>query len=207
MNVFTGAKVLRLAAVLVAAALLVGSCSTGSTGSGSPGPVRARPAAGTELARAHPQQHAGAARTTAARTPAAAPTTPCTANRRNRYVFVSIRRQHMWMCTGHRVAYATPITSGMVGQYTETPTGTFQIQGRNRNTTLTLNTGATYPVKYWIPFQAPLFGFHDSSWQRFPYGSPRYRTQGSHGCVHMPLAAIRFLYGWADIGTTVRIHH
>jgi lipoprotein-anchoring transpeptidase ErfK/SrfK len=112
----------------------------------------------------------------------------------------------MWMCARHRVAYATPITSGMVGPYTETPRGTFRIQGLNRHSTLTLNTGATYAVKYWIPFQAPLFGFHDSSWQRFPYGSARYRTRGSHGCVHMPLAAIRFLYGWADIGTTVRIH-
>jgi lipoprotein-anchoring transpeptidase ErfK/SrfK len=70
---------------------------------------------------------------------------------------------------------------------------------------LTLNTGAAYDVKYWIPFDGPLFGFHDSSWQDFPYGSDRYRTAGSHGCVHMPLAAIRYLYNWADIGTPVRI--
>ncbi len=111
----------------------------------------------------------------------------------------------MWMCDRHRVAYTTAITSGMVGQYTETPTGTFAIQGRNRDTTLTLNTGATYAVKYWIPFQAPLFGFHDSSWQDFPYGSAKYRTAGSHGCVHMPLTAIRFLYKWGVVGTTVRI--
>jgi lipoprotein-anchoring transpeptidase ErfK/SrfK len=103
------------------------------------------------------------------------------------------------------VARDTAITSGMSGEFTETPTGRYVIQGLNRNTTLTLNTGATYPVKYWIPFDAPLFGFHDSSWQHFPYGSPLYRTRGSHGCIHMPLAAIRFLYHWADIGTTVRI--
>jgi lipoprotein-anchoring transpeptidase ErfK/SrfK len=93
----------------------------------------------------------------------------------------------------------------MAGADTATPTGTFRIQGRNRDSVLTLNTGRTYQVKYWIPFQAPLFGFHDSSWQRFPYGSPKYLTDGSHGCVHMPLAAIRFLYNWAAIGTTVHI--
>ncbi len=109
------------------------------------------------------------------------------------------------MCARHRVAYTTPITSGIVGEYTSTPTGTFEIQGLDRDTSLTLIDGSTYPVKYWIPFQAPLFGFHDSSWQHFPYGSPKYRTRGSHGCVHMPLAAIRFLYQWAEIGTTVRI--
>jgi lipoprotein-anchoring transpeptidase ErfK/SrfK len=139
-------------------------------------------------------------------TPRAKPvSTPCTANPRARWVFVSLRRQHLWMCARHRVVKDTAITSGMTGQYTETPSGDYRIQGRSRNTSLTLNTGATYAVKYWIPFDAPLFGFHDSSWQDFPYGSAKYKTAGSHGCVHMPLAAIRFLYDWADIGTPVRI--
>jgi lipoprotein-anchoring transpeptidase ErfK/SrfK len=109
------------------------------------------------------------------------------------------------MCARHRTVRDTAITSGMVGQYTETPTGTYAIQGLNRNSVLTLASGETYPVKYWIPFDAPLFGFHDSSWQDFPYGSPKYKTRGSHGCVHVPLGAIRFLYRWADIGTAVTI--
>ena len=75
--------------------------------------------------------------------------------------------------------------------YDSTPLGTFHVQARNRATMLTLADGQTYQVKYWVPFDAPLFGFHDSSWQSFPYGSPAYRTQGSHGCVHLPLAAMR----------------
>jgi hypothetical protein len=131
--------------------------------------------------------------------------TPCTRNRHAKWVVVSLASQHLWMCAGTRVAGDSAITSGLPGQYTETPTGKYRIQGFNRNSTLTLNTGATYDVKYWIPFDAPLFGFHDSSWQDFPYGSPRYKTKGSHGCVHMPLAAIRFLYRWADVGTPVTI--
>jgi hypothetical protein len=137
--------------------------------------------------------------------PARPAPTPCTSNTRTQWVFVSLRRQHMWMCERSRVARDTAITTGMLGQYTRTPTGSYRIEGLNRNTVLTLNTGATYPVKYWIPFDAPLFGFHDSSWQDFPYGSARYKTDGSHGCVHMPLSAIRFLYGWADVGTPVTI--
>jgi lipoprotein-anchoring transpeptidase ErfK/SrfK len=156
----------------------------------SPTPTAAVPAAGS---------------TGAAPTVAAVRRTPCTANRHRRWVFVSLRRQHLWMCARARVVRDTPITSGMSGQYTETPTGTYEIQAFVRHTTLTLVTGEAYPVQYWIPFDAPLFGFHDSSWQRFPYGSPRYRTDGSHGCVHMPLAAIRFLYGWARVGTPVTI--
>lgn len=111
----------------------------------------------------------------------------------------------MWLCRRTHTVYSNPITSGMQGAYTETPTGHFHIQGLNQNTVLTLNTGATYDVKYWIPFDAPLFGFHDSSWQHFPYGSSKYKTAGSHGCIHMPLTAIAFLYHWADIGTDVSI--
>jgi hypothetical protein len=137
--------------------------------------------------------------------PARSVRTPCDRNERHKFVFVDLHRQHMWMCGRHRVVADTSITSGMAGAYTHTPTGRYRIQGLNRDSTLTLNTGATYVVKYWIPFDAPLFGFHDSSWQRFPYGSPKYKTAGSHGCVHMPLRAIRFLYGWADVGTPVRI--
>jgi lipoprotein-anchoring transpeptidase ErfK/SrfK len=110
------------------------------------------------------------------------------------------------MCARHRTVRDTPITSGMAGQYTETPTGHYTIQGRNTDTTLTLNTGATYAVHYWIPFDAPLFGFHDASWQRFPFGSAKYKADGSHGCVHMPLKQIRFLYHWARIGASVWIH-
>ena len=61
------------------------------------------------------------------------------------------------------------------------------------------------PVKRDSPFDAPLFGFHDSSWQKFPYGSPKYRTHGSHGCVHMPLRAIAWFYNWVARPTAVHI--
>ena len=138
-------------------------------------------------------------------TRADAPPNPCAHNGDGQLVRVSLRHQRMWLCRHHHLAYSSAITSGMVGQYTSTPTGDYAIQGLNRNTVLTLNTGQQYDVKYWIPFDAPLFGFHDSSWQQFPYGSPKYRTEGSHGCVHLPLKAIRYLYDWAEIGTRVHI--
>jgi len=196
----------KSASAAVVGALLVAGCSASGSGDGS---VASLPVP-------HPSRSAPA--NTAATNPAAAPSptatvtlvarparTPCTTNDRPQWVFVSLKRQHLWMCARHRVVRDTAITSGMLGQYTETPTGNYRIQGLNRNSYLTLNTGQTFPVKYWIPFDAPLFGFHDSSWQQFPYGSDRYKTDGSHGCVHVPLAAIRFLYGWAEIGTPVRI--
>ena len=130
----------------------------------------------------------------------------CARNTAPQQVIVSIAKQHMWLCSRHRTVYDNAITSGIVGQYTQTPTGDYVIQGASRNTVLTLNTGQTYPVQYWIPFDGPLFGFHDSYWQTFPYGSAKYRTGGSHGCIHMPLKAIAFLYRWsADTTTDVHI--
>jgi lipoprotein-anchoring transpeptidase ErfK/SrfK len=143
--------------------------------------------------------------------PAVVPTpkpTPnaCAHNAAAQLVLVDLSRQHLWLCARHRLVKQTPITSGMSGQWTETPRGHYTVQGLERNTTLTLNTGATYAVKYWVPFDGPLFGFHDSSWQAFPYGSAKYKTDGSHGCVHMPLRAIAFLYGWARVGAKVYIH-
>ena len=190
-----------LAAALAAAAVSACGATTPGTPKAAappPKPADRSSTAGTSAPTvepvAEPRKPAGPART------------PCTSNQRPKWVFVSLRHQHMWMCARQHVAYSTAITSGMVGPYTHTPTGSYHVQGLNRNSTLTLNTGATYQVKYWIPFNAPLFGFHDASWQQFPYGSPKYRTHGSHGCIHMPLAAIRFLYHWADIGTPLRIN-
>lgn len=70
-----------------------------------------------------------------------------------------------------------------------------------RNTTL----DGSYHVKYWIPFKLGVWGFHDASWQHIPFGTPSYRSHGSHGCVHMPLTAIRWLFRWVKYGTPVRI--
>jgi lipoprotein-anchoring transpeptidase ErfK/SrfK len=148
-------------------------------------------------------EHAARADARVARAPE--PKNFCAHNSAAQKVIVSIRKQHAWMCAGHRDVYSAAVTTGMVGQWTHTPTGHYMIQGRNTNTVLTLNTGATYDVKYWIPFDAPLFGFHDASWQRFPFGSSKYKTDGSHGCVHMPLKAMKFLYNWSVRPTAVHI--
>lgn len=130
----------------------------------------------------------------------------CAGNADTQFVLVSIAKQHVWMCARGRLVFSTPVTTGAVELPEDsTPTGRYEIQAKDTDTTLTLQSGAQYQVDYWIPFDAPLFGFHDSSWQRFRYGSAKYRTEGSHGCVHMPLAAMKFLYSWADVGATVRI--
>jgi hypothetical protein len=201
--------------MLIAAGVAVAvlsACSSGSSGSSDGaapnGPPSSSSASSQPAVAAAPT---AAAPSVAAPAPAEAvapkpkPKNYCAKNTAAQKVIVSVRKQHAWMCAKHKDVFDTGVTTGMVGQWTETPTGNYVIQGRNTNTVLTLNTGATYDVKYWIPFDAPLFGFHDASWQKFPYGSPKYRTQGSHGCIHMPLKAMKFLYNWAAQPTDVHI--
>ncbi|WP_375503735.1 L,D-transpeptidase [uncultured Jatrophihabitans sp.] len=187
---------LRRAAAALAAVATVAACNSAR----DPDPASTNPA---------PQS----ARAVVATTPSPAPTTstppappnPCAKNTAAQLVKVSVRQQHLWMCAGRTLVRDTPVTTGIPGEDTHTPTGTYTIQARTRNTALTLISGQTYAVKYWIPFDGPLFGFHDSSWQTIPYGSQRYRSDGSHGCVHVPVKAIAFLYRWAHVGATVRI--
>jgi lipoprotein-anchoring transpeptidase ErfK/SrfK len=121
-------------------------------------------------------------------------------------VVVSIRKQHAWACAGDRTVLSTPVTTGASSRHGDaTPRGSFAVQGLNRNTTLTTSADGSYAVKFWIPFHLGVWGFHDAPWQKIPFGSSRYVTHGSHGCVHMPLAAIRQLFHWVHYGTKVRI--
>ncbi|MGH7194071.1 MAG: L,D-transpeptidase family protein, partial [Candidatus Saccharimonadales bacterium] len=51
------------------------------------------------------------------------------------------------------------------------------------------------------------YGFHDATWRpnsEFGKVSPD-SSNASHGCVELPLSTAAWLYGWAGIGTTVRI--
>jgi lipoprotein-anchoring transpeptidase ErfK/SrfK len=139
----------------------------------------------------------------AARAPA--PPDRCAGSTAAQLVLVDLSAQHLWMCARGHTVRDTPVTTGRDDGGNRTPTGHYRVQGRDTHTTLVPDTGEAYPVRYWIPFDAPDYGFHDSSWQHFAYGSTRYRTAGSHGCVHMPLAAIAFLYRWVHLGAAVTI--
>jgi lipoprotein-anchoring transpeptidase ErfK/SrfK len=136
----------------------------------------------------------------------AAARSPCARSRRAQLIVVSIKDQHEWACAHRRTVLSTPVTTGATSRPGDaTPRGTFAVQGLDRDSVLRLNTGARYRVSYWIPFHLGVWGFHDASWQTMPFGSKRYVTRGSHGCVHMPLAAIRWLFHWVQYGTRVRI--
>jgi lipoprotein-anchoring transpeptidase ErfK/SrfK len=134
----------------------------------------------------------------------AAAVTPCQHNADAQLVLVVISQQRAWACSRAQQVYVSPVTTGNVATGDDTPTGTWQVQNKQTDRTLTLRDGTQYFVRYWMPYD-DIYGFHDASWQTFPFGSAQYRTAGSHGCVHLPMAAMAWLYQWADIGATVTI--
>ena len=127
-----------------------------------------------------------------------------------RLLLVSISQQQLWVCLGARIVSASSVTTGayaLPGVFDATPTGTWHIQGKTTDVSLSgCNADGCWDdfVHYWMPYNGP-FGFHDAPWQTFPFGSPEYATQGSHGCVHLPETEAAWVYGWATVGTTVTI--
>jgi lipoprotein-anchoring transpeptidase ErfK/SrfK len=150
--------------------------------------------------------------------PAAAPvaTGPCGSNILSRFILVSISQRHLWACQAGTAVYDSPVITGMQNLAADlTPTGTYRVYSKQTNVTLTGSdtTGSwNDPVSYWMPFlynQYGTYGFHDATWRpdsAFGNVDP-YSSDGSHGCVELPLATAKWLYDWSYVGTTVTIRN
>ena len=132
------------------------------------------------------------------------PPSPCRTNTDPQRVIVSIAKQHAWICAGAKQVKDSAVTSGATATDDGTPLGTWHFQAKETDRMLTVLSGESFHVDYWMPYDG-VYGFHDAAWQKFPYGSSQYKTDGSHGCVHFPHAVMSWLYSWADIGATVTI--
>jgi lipoprotein-anchoring transpeptidase ErfK/SrfK len=145
----------------------------------------------------------------------AVPPGVCSANTRTQLVIVSIAQQHMWACSSYSQVYDSPVITGIESLPADlTPPGTYTVFAKQTN--LYLNgsdsTGSWHDyVNYWMPFlvnQYGTYGFHDATWRAptdFGTISPN-STNGSHGCVELPLATAAWLYGWLSVGATVQIN-
>ena len=184
-----------LAGIVFVAPLLRG----GSTPAGPSTPAKAAPPK-TSAPAAVPAQTAA--------------TNYCATNKQGALILVSISQRRLWACQEGQTAYTTPVVTGMENLAADlTPTGTYHIYAKQTNVTLAGSdtTGSwSDPVSYWMPFlhnQYGSYGFHDATWRpanAFGNISPN-SPNASHGCVEMPLAASKWLYDWAHVGTPVTI--
>jgi lipoprotein-anchoring transpeptidase ErfK/SrfK len=170
----------------------------------APAPTSVSPAARINTS---PTQHAAQSQqrssSPATHAQQAAPS-PCRINTDAQHVIVSISSQHAWICAGKRQVNQSAVTTGATTVGNGTPLGTWHVQAKQTDRMLTVLSGESYHVDYWLPYDGS-YGFHDAVWQTFPFGSGLYRSGGSHGCVHFPLATMKWLYNWTQVGAAVTI--
>jgi lipoprotein-anchoring transpeptidase ErfK/SrfK len=112
------------------------------------------------------------------------------------------------------VAGSSLITSGRAGL--RTPTGTYRIYRKVSPITLISPWPKSSPYYYSpekadfaMEFRGGGFFIHDAPWEPASVFGPGSENgvDASHGCVHIPMPTMQWLYAWTPIGATVIIHY
>jgi hypothetical protein len=139
---------------------------------------------------------------------------PCKGNTLPKLIKASVSQRKEWACEAGKLVHTHSVITGLRNHpETETPPGSYKIYAKQTDTTLkgTDSRGSwSYPVRYWMPFldnQYGTYGFHDATWRKddaFGKVSPD-SDDASHGCIELPLNDAKWLYDWAEVGTTVTV--
>lgn len=121
----------------------------------------------------------------------------------NTYAEVSINGQYMWMYTDGVVSLESDVVTGKPDSEHDTPVGIYSLIYKEQNATL---RGEDYETKvaYWMVFTTDI-GFHDADWQ-YAFGEDMYETNGSHGCVNLPIEVAEQLYDLVYPGMPVFVY-
>lgn len=98
-----------------------------------------------------------------------------------------------------------PVTIVDGAAETPTVTGTFKVYLQYASQTMRGENvdGSRYvtPDVPWVTYFQGGYAFHGAPW-RSSFG-----YSGSHGCINMPVSEAKWVYDWAEIGTTVVSHY
>ena len=116
------------------------------------------------------------------------------------YVEINLTDQHLYLYIDGEVVLETDFVSGNATNGNSTPAGVFGLTYKTRNAVL---RGPDYetPVSYWMPFNGNI-GMHDATWRR-SFGGDIYLTNGSHGCINLPLKMAKTIYEYMSTGFPV----
>ncbi len=126
------------------------------------------------------------------------------------YAELNLTAQHMYFYKDGQMVLESDFVSGSHARNHDTPTGAYFINYKQRDRVLRGERRAdgSYeyesPVSYWMPFNGGI-GLHDASW-RGAFGGKIYLTNGSHGCVNLPVSVARELYGIISTGDPVLVY-
>lgn len=121
------------------------------------------------------------------------------------YIEVSIDKQHLWLYKDGALITETDIVSGKPSsKETATYKGAWPIAYKKSPYTLSSDYyGYKVPVNYWMPFVYGQ-GLHDMN--RSAYGGDIYLTNGSHGCVNLPLDQAKIIYETIGAGYPIILY-
>jgi hypothetical protein len=121
-----------------------------------------------------------------------------------RRIEVNLSTQRLTAYEDDLVVYRAPVATGRDGF--NTPTGSFAVYDKLRVQTMTGDAGGErwyVPAVPWVMYVVGGVALHGTYWHdRFGSG---YRL--SHGCINLGMDDAEWLYGWADVGTPVKIHY
>ena len=120
----------------------------------------------------------------------------------NSYVEIDLSNQHLYLYIDGGVVFETEFVSGAMNSTprSKSPAGIFDITYKTTNAVL---RGSDYaePVSYWMPFYGN-YGMHDATW-RTEFGGDIFLTNGSHGCINLPLESAAVIYNYVKTGFPV----
>ena len=137
----------------------------------------------------------------------ATPTPAPTPGAQGKVIVVSLATQSLTAYENNKVVATTVVATGRPAL--PTLTGTFHIKAKYTPYQFISPWPKSSPywyasawVKYAMLYEDGGYFIHDAPW-RTVYGPGADLTNGTHGCVNVPLSTMSFLYKWASVGTTV----
>lgn len=128
------------------------------------------------------------------------------------YVEVDLTAQTLWHYVDGEMVYTCKIVSGQTNpEVRKTLPGVYKVWQKRTNYTMTSSNSAgdSWSVKcnYWTRVSIVGIGLHDSTWRGSNFGGEIYKTNGSHGCINMPLAGAKYIYENVDMSTPVVMYY
>lgn len=128
-----------------------------------------------------------------------------------RYVDIDLGEQHVYFYDEDgKLIWQSDCVSGLATADRSTPTGVYSVNLKQSPSTLVgyKNGKKDYETKvsYWMPFIGNSVGLHDANW-RSSFGGKIYKTNGSHGCINLPVAKAKKLYSLIEVGDVVVVHY
>lgn len=122
------------------------------------------------------------------------------------YIEVDICHQKLWYYVNGELYLETDVVTGLASDPSRaTPPGAYKVWSRESPRKLGTYEVQGYEVwvDYWMPVTYTGIGLHDLN--RSAYGGEIYQTNGSHGCINLPLDVAAKIYNKVTVNTPVMI--